>query len=766
MICCPEAYPRFRGGRCLADANRTEGGGPYGGPYEPSSDSGACDAGGRSTCVVVGLDLPSNSLKGELDEGTLCSLVDARLTYLNVEDNQLSGLLPSCLDELDSVVHLSGNTFRYTESSADMRRLVKMCRDGATDCAGVPPLGCSAFGPLWEVRSDDSERCVKCFPPALSWTLQALLLVCFVLLVYGYVRLVAAYQRRAEKLDLWINTAAIFFCHLQTLSIVATLQLAWPPSVEAITEIASVDFLSVGAVRPECSLDLGENSYYVVTLFHMLLLLTLLLSVSALQSAVKRCPTFFANWHPNGSVVVAVDQLEMVETVLFTCSFTLSWRVIFDFWGTQAASRRGIANAGTALASLLFVVQLVLLFKYAVNIRALVTGRSFGKLARLGVERLRLRLSFLTERFGAHAPYWAFVVWGRQFILALDAWIATRIIDATDDVKTGVAVCDLLNSTAAGAAAADGTAADGAGGNATGMGMDMDEQPGCKPLSARSLEAIWTQAAIAMLTLLVFGALHLRTQPYPFRFQNDIETFLFAANFALVGFGTLYTALKVRGDESVGVEAMCVLLLLGSLGGAAAFIVRKSRAAHLARRQELATKASDVALGFDSRGAASASPRAAEGGAGAGGGKEGLGLGPSDDGAPRRSKNLAAARKQVRIRADGQLASARDLVKGARRLSGSLGSLRLSAGLGAVIGPRSTGSEASRATGSRGSDAFFERSGAGIGGAGRRSVNSPKGPADEGTNLCANPRCDLTDAALRLSRPLEDRVPGLASAQL
>ena len=32
----------------------------------------------------------------------------------------------------------------------------------------------------------------------------------------------------------------------------------------------------------------------------------------------------------------------------------------------------------------------------------------------------------------------------------------------------------------------------------------------------------------------VFGALHLHTQPYPFRFQNDIETFLFVANFALV----------------------------------------------------------------------------------------------------------------------------------------------------------------------------------------------------------------------------------------
>ena len=164
-------------------------------------------------------------------------------------------------------------------------------------------------------------------------------------------RLVEHSQRSAEKLDIWINTAAIVVCHLQalatplplpttlpafvggvppspassqwyapslprrlqTLSIISTLQLAWPPSVQAITEVASVDFLSLGlgSVRPECSLKLGESSYYVLTTFHMALLLFLVSAVSVLQSAVKRNPTLFASYDPNASVAHRVDQVMM-----------------------------------------------------------------------------------------------------------------------------------------------------------------------------------------------------------------------------------------------------------------------------------------------------------------------------------------------------------------------------------------------------------------------------------------------------------------------
>ena len=87
--------------------------------------------------------------------------------------------------------------------------------------------------------------------------------------------------------------------------------------------------------------------------------------------------------------------------------------------------------------------------------------------------------------------------------------------------------------------------------------------------------------------------------------------------------GTLYTALKVRGDASRGVEALCVALLLCSLLAAMAFMCHRSRQEHLARRANLRarTAAGGNAGGGDAGGKAA-------GGNGAGG-SGAMGLGSS-----------------------------------------------------------------------------------------------------------------------------------------
>ena len=222
-----------------------------------------------------------------------------------------------------------------------------------------------------------------------------------------------------------------------------------------------------------------------------------------------------------------VDQLEMVETVLFTFGLTLSWRIIFDLW-EQGSSSSGLARVGTALASLLFVVQLVLLLKYAINIRALVTGRSFGRFANLSQQRLQRRLSFLTERFGSHAPFWQYMVWLRQFLLTLTVWVTKNIVKREDDIKVGVVTCNPLEEEA--------DDDDDAGNNAT--TTTNGPGTGCAPISAESLAAIWTHVAFSLLIFLVFWGLQVRTQPYVHAFQNSIESWLFAANLSLVSLGT------------------------------------------------------------------------------------------------------------------------------------------------------------------------------------------------------------------------------------
>merc|ERR1719174_1514048 len=118
----------------------------------------------------------------------------------------------------------------------------------------------------------------------------------------------------------------------------------------------------------------------------MVLLIALVLGVSIVQSLVKKCSPA----KQLQLTVRRVDQLEMVETIIFTFGLTLSWRITFDFWG-QGANALALARVGTALATLLFLVQLAMLSKYALNIRALVTGRAWGRVANLSHERLRVR---------------------------------------------------------------------------------------------------------------------------------------------------------------------------------------------------------------------------------------------------------------------------------------------------------------------------------------------------------------------------------------
>ena len=363
-----------------------------------------------------------------------------------------------------------------------------------------------------------------------------------------------------------VNTAAIFFCHLQTVSIIGTLQLAWPPSIEVLTEIASIDFLSLGAIRPECSIRIGENSFYVFTFFRIGLLMLLVLGVSGLQSALKACSP--ANRQQQ--TLVRVDTLEMAETVLFTLTFTLNWRIVFDLW-EQGTSSIVVAQVGFGLASILFAAQLVLLGKYALNIRALITGRSFGRFANLTHARLERRLSFLTERFAPHAPYWQYVVWLRQFLLTLVVQIAQSVVDEKDDIKEGSVVCNLVNST-------DGNSIDA---------FAADGGVVCRPISGASLAAVWTHVAFALVIFFAFWAAQSIQQPFVYAFQNQIEWWLFFSNVALVSLGTLYTALKVNGTASAGVEALCVITLVLSLLVAAALMVYCSRQEHRKRQKVL-----------------------------------------------------------------------------------------------------------------------------------------------------------------------------------
>uniref|UniRef100_A0A7S2JI37 RRM domain-containing protein n=2 Tax=Haptolina brevifila TaxID=156173 RepID=A0A7S2JI37_9EUKA len=106
------------------------------------------------------------------------------------------------------------------------------------------------------------------------------------------------------------------------------------------------------------------------------------------------------------------------------------------------------------------------------------------------------RVHYLTGRFAHHSPRWQLVIWSRQLTLLLLATICR-------------------------------------------IAVTVQLTPSFSYIS-------YVTAAVALVILMVFWRLHCRHQPYVFRIQNGLESWLYASNMLLLLLAMGYTALKER----------------------------------------------------------------------------------------------------------------------------------------------------------------------------------------------------------------------------
>ena len=557
----------------------------------------------------------------------------ARLPYLkllNVANNSLAGHLPDVRDAQPlqcggTALELGGNAFNYDE--ARTVALLGRCRGAGAGCGdGLPPNSCVAFGGDFQVNLDDPSRCTDC--GAHNWVVPLLIVLVVGLLGTGlvcfYVWLVTRHPSAMRK---GISTASLVFTHLVTLTlIVGNLQLVWPPSVQAMVEISSFDFLSMKMlVRPECvAADAfgAEDAVY----FHMHSLrfgvfLALLLSFSVaqlvlaarnhvleardartslaaaatLQRRSKRRRSFggesskpkmafkasmeaesdrredeAAESPPDMTgaaedededededeedeeiegeeeddddtddrIVAAAlrarryDQCNLWQSLVFQFQFLTACRYslhIFSYADEQSRE----AKQALALGSILLVVNVLLAFRYYLWERALVFGTSFGAsdgaCRPLPPERLAVRMYYFTRRFRDEVPFWQFVIWGRQLLLLLDAFVPRWYLP--------FAVWEEELTT-----------------NATFKAVTL------------------THAGVAMAIFAAAWALHARVQPYAYVLQNRLESYLLFCNILTVALGAAYTFADGSAGRSGVIEGALVAVLIMSWGGAFGYI--------------------------------------------------------------------------------------------------------------------------------------------------------------------------------------------------
>ena len=162
--------------------------------------------------------------------------------------------------------------------------------------------------------------------------------------------------------------------------------------------------------------------------------------------------------------------------------------------------------------------------------------------------RLRARMSYLSRRYGLHAQKWQFMNWGLQLALLL--------ISLVGDSRVGAVI--------AAASAANETSSV----NETNAANDTSEGR-LSEVDAAVLTSVGRlQAASACTLLIAFLVLHLRVQPYVYRFQNWMETSFLAADVSAMAIGVLVSFI----GWAPALESTVIAIVSATAGGAMLFM--------------------------------------------------------------------------------------------------------------------------------------------------------------------------------------------------
>ena len=160
--------------------------------------------------------------------------------------------------------------------------------------------------------------------------------------------------------------------------------------------------------------------------------------------------------------------------------------------------------------------------------------------------RLKLRLEYFTQRYDEGSPSWQFMIWARQLSLVLVVTVP-GMLQRSDTRQQGIVTSEYEDD-----ATGDAASGDVASGEPTSLQTVVSE--------------VGRLQALASIVLFVgFWTVHNRCSPYPYRFQNRIESTLFGTDVVIMCLGL--TLSYLMGSEYITfVEWSILATVCGSLG--------------------------------------------------------------------------------------------------------------------------------------------------------------------------------------------------------
>ena len=295
------------------------------------------------------------------------------------------------------------------------------------------------------------------------------------------------------------------------------MDLSWPGEIKKTESVLSAFYLNLPeVVQPQCLLStraiIFSNNDGIILIWIVVYGIFILLMF--IPSCIKYCTRCCCKESRDEFVDKVYNKLGLMMSLLAMTFTKVAMSFYFFLIKTIFCCNGRAAFIGNIVYYVsIFPFIFYIFFKYFREMRVM-QGKWNGELSycclkpiTMSQERLKRRLHYLTKRFSNHAPYWQFIIWGRQI----------SILIVNFNIKNK-----------------------------------------------------WTMAGIVIIICSLALQLHVRVKPFIHDFQNEVDKWLLICNIIIVFIGVIYSELlkpNIENDTSNVWSWIVTLIILIAMFG-------------------------------------------------------------------------------------------------------------------------------------------------------------------------------------------------------